>query len=61
MNEKLTYTICEAASAAGVGRTKLYELINSGELPLIKIGTRSLIRRSDVIDLLARNTVAKAA
>lgn len=61
MNEKLTYTISEAASAAGVGRTKLYELINAGELPLIKIGTRSLVRRSDIIDLLARNTVANAA
>ncbi|WP_337847686.1 helix-turn-helix domain-containing protein [Sphingomonas sp.] len=61
MNEKLTYTISEAASAAGVGRTKLYELINAGEIPLIKIGTRSLVRRSDVFDLLERNTVQNAA
>lgn len=61
MNGKLTYTINEAASAAGIGRTKLYELINSGEVPLIKIGTRSLVRRSDILQLLARNTVANAA
>lgn len=61
MNDKLTYTINEAASAAGIGRTKLYELINSGEISLIKIGTRSLVRRSDICELLSRYTVKNAA
>ena len=45
MTDKLSYTLKEAAAASGLGRTKLYELINSGELPLVKIGARTLIRR----------------
>jgi excisionase family DNA binding protein len=35
---RLAYRITEAAEALGVGRTKVYELINSGELPSIRIG-----------------------
>lgn len=35
-----------AASLAGIGRTKLYEAISSGELSSFKIGTRRLIRVS---------------
>jgi excisionase family DNA binding protein len=34
----------EAASAAGVSRTFLYERISSGELPTIKLGKRRLVR-----------------
>lgn len=36
----------EAARRAGIGRTKLYEAISSGDLPSFKIGTRRLIRVS---------------
>ncbi|HEY9579679.1 MAG TPA: helix-turn-helix domain-containing protein [Rhizorhapis sp.] len=61
MIEKLSYTVNEAAAAAGISRTKLYELINTGELPLVKIGRRSLIRRADLEALLARNLVRAAA
>ena len=58
--EKLSYSINEAAKAAKIGRTKLYELINDGELPLVKIGSRSLIRRVDLEALLARSIQAAA-
>jgi excisionase family DNA binding protein len=34
----------QAASAAGVSRTFLYERISSGELPSIKAGKRRLVR-----------------
>jgi excisionase family DNA binding protein len=27
----------------GVGKTKIYQLLNSGELPAVKIGTRTMI------------------
>ena len=37
-------SIQEACRVSGVGRTKLYEAISSGELPSFKIGTRRLIR-----------------
>jgi excisionase family DNA binding protein len=54
VSEKLAYTIPEAAAASGVGRTMLYELIKRGELPLVKIGARSLIRRQDLEAMLER-------
>ncbi len=60
MIEKLSYSVNEAAAVAGIGRTKLYELINEGELPLVKIGTRTLIRRVDLEVLLTRNLVRVA-
>lgn len=42
-----------AATIAGIGRTKLYEAISSGALPSFKIGTRRLIRISDLDKWLA--------
>jgi excisionase family DNA binding protein len=38
----------DAARYMGVGRTKLYELAGSGDLPSIVIGRRRLWRRSDL-------------
>ena len=61
MIDKICYTINEATAAFGLGRTKLYELINVGELPLIKVGARSLIRRKDLEAMLDRNLVQAAA
>lgn len=61
LTDKICYTINEATAASGLGRTKLYELINAGELPLIKIGARSLIRRKDLEAMLDRGLVLAAA
>jgi excisionase family DNA binding protein len=41
--DKLTVSIADASNAVGVGRSKVYELINSGQLKTIKIGRRTLI------------------
>jgi excisionase family DNA binding protein len=38
VDAKLLLTIPEAAERVGLGRTKLYELIQSGELPTVRIG-----------------------
>ncbi len=40
---KLSYSIAEAAHAAGIGRSTLYRAIGSGELRSLKIGKRRLI------------------
>lgn len=49
---KLSYTVDEAASAIGVGRTTLYKLNKIGKLDFIKVQGRTLIRRSDLENLL---------
>ena len=42
-NPVISYTINEACRVTGLGRTKIYGLILSGDLKLKKIGRRSLI------------------
>jgi excisionase family DNA binding protein len=42
----------EAAHMAGVGRTTIYQMISSGELPSFKIGKRRLILVKTLADRL---------
>jgi excisionase family DNA binding protein len=42
--ERLTCTIAEACEATGLGRTKLYELIGSGDVETATIGRRRLVK-----------------
>lgn len=58
MTDKLAYSVNEAAKAANLGRTTIYELIKTGELKPAKIGTRTLIRRKDLEALLERKLAA---
>lgn len=46
--ERLALTVEEAAQSIGIGRTKMYELINSGMLRSIKIGGQRRIRVDDL-------------
>jgi excisionase family DNA binding protein len=57
MSDKLAYTIPEAVVASGLGRTTIYELIKRGEIPLLKVGSRSLIRCQDLAAFLDRKLV----
>ena len=41
------------AKMLGVSRSKFYEILSQGHLPLIKIGARSLVRVADIEKLLA--------
>lgn len=41
---RLAYSVAEAAQVLGVGKTTLYALMERGELPFSKIGSRRLIR-----------------
>ena len=47
--QRPTCTIKEACSAAGLGRTKLYELINGGALKTTTIGRRRLVLVSSLL------------
>ena len=49
---KLAYTPEEAAQAIGRTRTRVYELIANGELPIRKDGNRTLILRDDLANYL---------
>lgn len=45
-------TIDEACRALGIGRTKTYELVMSGHLASVKIGSRRLIAVSTIADYI---------
>lgn len=44
----ISMTIDEACAATGIGRTKLYEVLDSGVLPAKKWGKRTLILKADL-------------
>ncbi len=46
--ERIAYTVDEVIEIVGIGKTKLYEAIGSGELPSKKIGRRRLILASEL-------------
>jgi excisionase family DNA binding protein len=54
--ERLTCTITEACEAVGLGRTKLYELIDEGRLASITIGRRRLVVVRSLLKLLETAT-----
>lgn len=55
----LLVSVEEAAAALGIGRSKAYELIASGQLPFMRIGRRTLVPTkalSEWVDRLASAT-----
>ncbi len=42
--EPVLLSIIDAASALGVGRSKVYQLIGTGELDTVALGRRRLVR-----------------
>lgn len=58
-NNRLAVSPSQAAIMVGLGRTKLYEAISSGELPSFKIGARRLIRVEEIDAWLDRLEKAK--
>jgi len=51
---RLAVAPAEAARILGLGKTRFYELLAANEIASIKLGTRRLIRISDLEDWLAR-------
>jgi excisionase family DNA binding protein len=53
--EPLTVRIPTAIRMTGIGRSKLYELIQSGDIEIVKIGTSTLIPVESLRQLIDRN------
>lgn len=53
--EPLAVSISRATHLAGLGRTKLYEALGSGELASLKVGNRRLILVDDLRAWLAQH------
>lgn len=51
------FSVTEAAKFAGLGRTSIYEAMDSGELPSLKRGRRRLIPKRALIAWLAEGLV----
>jgi excisionase family DNA binding protein len=50
--ERLTYTLNEAARRLGISRALAYEAAHRGELPVCRIGRRILVPRAALLRLL---------
>lgn len=49
---KLAFSIAEACRASSLGRTKIYELISTGQLHTVRIGGRRLIPAESLHSLI---------
>ncbi len=45
----------DAMKMLSIGRTKLYDLINTGELKTVRIGSRTLIKVADIEAFIEKN------
>jgi len=46
--DQLLYTINQRCRLVTIGRTKFYELVASGEIPVRKVGKKSLVAAADL-------------
>lgn len=46
--ENISHSVSEACNIIGIGKTKFYEILKSGEIKFIKIGTRTLIPHAEL-------------
>lgn len=57
MPPRATYTVEEAAARLGIGRTLARRLARAGQFPgLIRLGTRYLVSRQAIEDLVASSS-----
>ena len=50
--EPIATSVNGAAKALSIGRTTIYELINSGKLETVKLGRRTLIKTASIRALI---------
>jgi len=58
--QPLAFTIPDAVAYSGLSRSRLYMLIQSGDLPSLQVGGRRMIRR-DALDAFFDGLTDKAA
>lgn len=46
--EQLLYSIADTGEALGIGRSKVYQLINEGKIATVSIGRRRLVRGESI-------------
>lgn len=57
-SDSITVRIPEAADLLGVGRTKIYALINAGEIEAVKVGGSTLVVVGSIRALVERQRIA---
>lgn len=57
----ITVRIPEACRMTGIGRSKLYELIQEGEIDIIKVGSMTLVPVAGLRSFLARQAPEQAS
>lgn len=51
-DNKLAFSVLEAAASIGVGKSTIWRWIHDGRLKTVKLGGRTLIRREELVRLL---------
>jgi excisionase family DNA binding protein len=57
--QKLLLTLPEAGRALAISRSKMYDLLNSGDLPSVHIGRSRRVRVSDIEDFVKSGGVRR--
>jgi excisionase family DNA binding protein len=61
VDERLTYTLTEAAALLGISRALAYEAAHRGELPVSRMGRRMLVPRVALLRLLDQDDATPGA
>lgn len=58
---RLVLDVNEVAALLGVGRSFVYHLINTGQLPIVKLGRLTRIPKAAIEDFVAASSSRRAA
>jgi excisionase family DNA binding protein len=58
MNKPICLRVNDAAAYIGIGRSKMYEMIDNGEIETVEIGGRRLVTRASLDALLEKQLAA---
>jgi excisionase family DNA binding protein len=61
VDERLTYTLTEAAALLGISRALAYEAAHRGDLPVCRVGRRMLVPRVALLRLLDHDAATPGA